>query len=623
MTVPQACCDAVDVLLVTEQSFITPKQRVMTSLPGVLSALIGMPFLMSIWAPITVTALWWFGYFLISAVAWALVLHKSEVVEYWWSASVGVMFGLLPISAQVFDPGTTSVWIASFVALLAIAVELSSLPYVPIFEWRVGPGCNGALITAVVVLEIGPVGLLLIPALISIFQNGDRMRSGKIALQESVVAAVAESAIAQEMAVNDELTGLLNRRGLTMELERLEAEGEYTIVMFDADRFKAINDAYGHGVGDYVLQHMATAISERLPAPWVVARQGGDEFVAVAGGHGISVPTTVCAPIDCVISIYGADAEIKLGISGGVVRANSGDEVDRVLSKAGYVMREAKRGNGGLARFGDQLETRFERMLEISAATQDGLDEADFDADFQIVVHADGTILGFEALCRWRRPDGTTVQPDQFLPILSESGRMPRLNELMLRKGIAFAARFNDLDEGPFVAVNIGSSHLGSAGLVPLIRSLLDEYRVDPNRLMIEITEQEFFTQEALWHRDALELQDLGVCLAIDDFGAGYSNIDRLNTLPISHLKFDRSLASAVSGPLGEVIEGVVRFADATQVGIIAEGIETDEELAAMSTIGVVLFQGFLFARPESADDVEARVRRGLSAQSVTLPEAA
>lgn len=585
---------------------MTAKQRFRTSLLGVVTGLIAVPILMSSWAPWWATTAWSASYAVMAVVALVFILRESELVEYWWSVGHGVLVGSLPVTAYVFAPGTRAIWIAACIAFITVALEVSTLPFLPTFQWRLGPAILGTLVTVAVVLEIGIVGLCLVPVFALILRNGTQMRRDKTALQESVDAAESKSAWAQQIAANDDLTGLLNRRGLAMELERLRLGGDYSVVMFDANRFKAINDAHGHGAGDQALQGMAAAIAERLPAPWVVARQGGDEFVAVAAGHDRRVDPAICDPVVCNVSMFGVDTAVDLSVSAGLVRADAGDTVDEALNKAGYAMREAKRQSGGLVRFTDDLATRFEWMQDISGA---GLDPAAFDPDFQIIVDCDGVVVGCEALCRWRRADGSTLRPDQFLPILSEIGMMPLLNELMLEKGVAFASRMNDLEDAPFVTINISSSHLGSKGLVPHVVSLLDTYAVDPNRIMIEITENEFLDDEAPWHSDALALQDLGLHLAIDDFGAGYSNIDRLNTLPVTDLKFDRSLASSVSGPIGKVVQGVVKFAAAADIGIIAEGIETEDELQAMEDIGVRLFQGFMFGRPTAADEVEARVR--------------
>lgn len=588
---------------------LTPKARVLTSFWAVVPGFIGTPILMSTWAPLWATVSWWVVHVSIAVIAWIAILRAYEKADYWWSIGIGLTTGLLPVSAYVFAPGTEAIWIAGCIAILTLALEVSNLPYLKPFRWRTGPVILGILTTVAAVLEIGLVGLCLVPIFALIIHNAKRLMKDKAAMQKSVVEAESKSARAEEIAANDQLTGLFNRRGLVMELEKFREAGSYTVVMFDANRFKAINDAHGHGAGDQVLRGLATAIVQRLPAHWIVARQGGDEFVAIAPGHEAVDSYGICEPVDCHVSMFGQDTTITLGMSAGLVHSDGTDTVDGVLNKAGYAMRESKRLGVGVVPFDEDLAARFEWMLEISAADQHGLDPDTFDADFQVIVDAYGSVVGCEALCRWRRADGSTLQPDQFLPILSEAGRMSMLNKLMLEKGIAFAARLNDVDDPPFVSINIGPSHLGSSGLVPHIESLLATYEVDPGRVMIEITETEFLDELAHWRDDAIALQELGVRLAIDDFGVGYSNIDRLNTLPITELKFDRSLVSSVAGPLEEVLRGVVRFAQEAGISIVAEGIEEQAEFAAMSGIGVEFFQGFMFGRPMSADDVEARIR--------------
>lgn len=582
--------------------------------------MIAIPIMMSSWAPLPWPIMWLGLYATVNVSAWVLLLRKNQLVEQWWSAAIGVCFGMLPLSAALWDPGTKSFWIATVIVVIAIASEVSSLPYVQVGEWRYGVGLSSLLLTVAGLIDVGVVTLAFIPVIYSIVMNADRMCDTKHKLEQAREQAERETAQAQQLAVRDELTGLANRRGISAEVDRIAA-GPHTMLMIDADRFKSINDGHGYAAGDQVIQHIGRVLTRRLKAPWVVGRPGGDEFVAIAPGYR-TLDDDVCAPVECRVSLYGSRASLIVGISGGVVASDTAEDSDRLMSKAGYAMRAAKRSGGGLRRFDDVLSDRFDQMLEVSAPSQDAMHSSSLVADFQIVVDDNDRIVGCEALTRWRRGDGTMVPPSEFLPVLAENGKMPMLNEVMLTHGISFAARFNGHPAAPFVAVNIGSSSLASLDLVAVVSRLLVEHNVDPARLMIEVTETEGLGAGSTWVAAATQLRALGVQLAVDDFGSGYSNLERLNVLPISHLKFDRSLVTSVSGPLGSVVRGVVQFADRTGIGIIGEGIETAAEHVAMREVGVRYFQGYFFGRPNTADAIESEILEAHEARTSSSREA-
>ncbi len=589
--------------------------RIQMSLQGVLPALLGMPFVMRLWAPWSEAIVWTVLYGLVSICGWILVYRGVPWVESFWSTTVGILFGWQPISAYFHDPGSNSVWIAVTVCVLAISFEVSTLPYLPVFEWRTGAAVISGVITGVSFVESGPVGLAMALVLLALISNGSNLRASKEELERAYATVESSSQRAHMLAHRDEMTGLLNRRGLLAEMERIDERGDLTTLMVDADRFKTINDTHGHGAGDDVLRRIAEVLRERLGPSWSLARLGGDEFVAVATS-GDELVSDICEPVECSVTPYGVESRFKVALSGGVVTTAGDVAHDALLSRAGYAMRVAKRGGGGLATFDEELAERFEHMVELSSSD---LDPASFVALYQPIVDANGVTVGCEALCRWRRTDGTVLTPDRFLPLVAESGQMGLLNETMLRKGLSFAARFNDLADPPFVSINIASTHLGDARLLPIVTELLTEFNVDPRRLMIELTENDMLDQETAWHQTATRLLHLGIKLAIDDYGSGYSNIERLNTLPISHLKFDRSFTTALSGPLRSVARGVVEFAAESNIGVIAEGIETQTELEEIKTIGVEEFQGYLFSRPIEPDALEERIRSELFPHTIPV----
>ena len=213
-------------------------------------------------------------------------------------------------------------------------------------------------------------------------------------------------------------------------------------------------------------------------------------------------------------------------------------------------------------------------------------------------IFGHGRTLGIELLLRWLNDEGDVLAPDVFLPHVRTAGLMHDVNEAMLSHAVRFAAACSTSADQPFVSVNLSAPHLATPGLTARLADQLGCYGVSPSQLMVEITESEYVPLDAAWYRAVHELRSLGIKLAIDDFGSGYSSIERLQHLPVSHIKFDRRFVQSAVGPFGRILEGVARFGAASGIEIIAEGIETIEDLESMQSIGLAAFQGYLFERP-------------------------
>ena len=249
----------------------------------------------------------------------------------------------------------------------------------------------------------------------------------------------------------------------------------------------------------------------------------------------------------------------------------------------------------------------MDRTIQVAGVANGTIDDGTFIPVAQTIV-SEERIVGCELLIRWQRASGELMMPAQFLSMAADAGLMSTINGIMLEHAVRFAARFNNRPSAPFVSVNITASYLGEAYFCDRVASLLRDLRVDPQRLMIEITETEQLVGYSQWESAADELRRMGVRLAIDDFGTGYSSIERLQNLPITHLKFDQSMVKLVAGPFGQIARGVAGFAQATNIHVVAEGIETLDQLESMRALDITLFQGYYFHHPEGLDAVEIRI---------------
>ena len=220
----------------------------------------------------------------------------------------------------------------------------------------------------------------------------------------------------------------------------------------------------------------------------------------------------------------------------------------------------------------------------------------------QPIIGVEG-VIGVEILARWQLEDGSLLEPAMFMDMLIENGFLGQLEEHMLEQAALLASRLERHGHGLVVSVNVAASHLLDSEIAARVGQLVKLHDVAPENLMIEVTESARLSEQSVWERSICRLCELGIRLAIDDFGAGYSSVARLAHLPFTDLKIDRTLVEGAAGPMGEIIKGVTRFCEASDIRVIAEGIETTDELEAVRSLGVTTFQGYLLGRPMRIED--------------------
>ncbi|MEM9201596.1 MAG: EAL domain-containing protein [Actinomycetota bacterium] len=415
-----------------------------------------------------------------------------------------------------------------------------------------------------------------------------------------MAAALSQS---EHVASVDPLTQLLNRRGFARSVEAFE-DRPYTVAMFDVCRFGSVNGSYGHESGDEVLVQVSRHLQARLGPGWILARWGGDEFIAAAPPD-IDFDLRVVEPVECRLS---SGRPIAIAVRAGVVGAiNTGGRHEEVFRKASYALDEAKRSGTSVRWFDDQLGAREQRSRALAAAIDGSLDDTQLVVVGQPIMRH-GRTAGVELLIRWQEADGSLTGPAEILPVFVESGRMYDLDVHMLHQAARFAATLPDGPGRPWVSVNISPSSFANARFLDAVRHALETSAIDPAWLVVEITEEEPDGQSTDWRANAHGLRNLGVGLAIDDFGSGYSNIERMISLPITHLKFDRDLVLSAEGPLSTVVRSLTDICLEAGIVPIAEGVETANQAAAMQVMGIELFQGFYFARPQSLAEVTEHV---------------
>jgi diguanylate cyclase (GGDEF)-like protein len=418
---------------------------------------------------------------------------------------------------------------------------------------------------------------------------------------------------------------MLNRAaaiaGIRSALDRAARSGQGVAVLFvDLNDFKSANDNHGHKVGDEVLREVADRMKAVIRDGELAARLGGDEFVIIAEsvGHVEQMVRLARRIIETVSRPFEIGRlRIDIGASCGIAMAlESGDEPLRLLARADLAMYKAKdSGGSSIEVFDGELQAQLLNREDIQQALTTALAEPDGGGlmlYYQPVVEATtGRPVSTEALIRWNRPGHGLIMPDDFIPIAEATPLIITLDCWVLSRAaeqLATWAADPDLCNLK-VAVNISGRHLLSKTLPEHIRAVCDQTNIDPHRLTIEITETVLLTDLAVASAELDAVRALGIKVAIDDFGTGYTSLAHLQLLPIDTIKIDRSFILQLHERRGEsLVRMVTDLGHSMGVTIIAEGVETPEELFALQALGADQIQGYLFSKPLPSADLHGWV---------------
>ncbi len=423
----------------------------------------------------------------------------------------------------------------------------------------------------------------------------------------------------REQAYRDPLTGLANRNlfrdrvGHAISLARRERRS-VAVMFLDLDNFKNVNDTLGHDAGDRLLQAVANRLVSAMRTTDTVARLAGDEFAVLL--EGVDTVADLDRPAAALVSTLSSpvvlgDAESQISTSIGVALWAPGTAADELLSNADIAMYQAKAaGKGRYVVFEPRMQEALLERLRLEADIVRALANDELFLEYQPVVTLDThRLLGAEALLRWRHPARDLLTPKDFIQVAEESGHVIELGRWVLQRACADWKRWRDemgAGAGIHVAVNVSGRHLQQGDLVSDVAHALKESGLDPGCLVLELTESTIMQNTAVNLERLHELKALGVRLAIDDFGIGYSSLSYLHRFPIDILKIDRSFVSRLvtEGDGPELARAVVMLGQTLGIETVAEGIESDKQAAALLALGCSAGQGFLYARPGALDQI-------------------
>jgi diguanylate cyclase (GGDEF)-like protein/PAS domain S-box-containing protein len=429
----------------------------------------------------------------------------------------------------------------------------------------------------------------------------------------------SERALAYQ-AMHDHLTGLPNR-GLLEDrighaLERCRREGHRIgVVFFDLDHFKTVNDTAGHEVGDRLLQAVSKRLCQSVRSMDTVARMGGDEFVILCED------ITDDAQLDVIVShimsaftdpVVLPDRQLWVSVSAGVVSGDASSSVAQLLSHADAAMYQAKeRARGSVGRYDPRTRSELEKKAEGSRLLRLALEGHQLLAYYQPIVDLhSGTIVAVEALARWDDPQRGLVEAKDFIPLAEELGLVGEISELVLGQAARAAVDWVELVPTLKVTVNVSPLQLRGSGLVPIVRRLVAE-GVDPAHMVLEITESALVEEAVACGPVLRELREAGFGLAIDDFGTGYSSLAYLKQLPATSIKVDQAFTAQLADRQDiSIVMAILAIADTYGLNVVAEGIETAEQMEVLRSLGCQDGQGYHFARPMPAEEFSHLLRR-------------
>lgn len=456
-------------------------------------------------------------------------------------------------------------------------------------------------------------------------ENPTLNEAGELIQLDGVAVDVTDRRQAEEkikqMVFTDDLTGLANRRLLKQDLEDLVAaspeEFSAVVMVIDLDRFKYINDTLGHTSGDRVLRRVARRLNGYLSALGRIYRPGGDEFIVILPGMGRQQAGDTAEEILRLFDkpIRLDDRELYLTPSIGIsVFPQDGCDVDSLVKKADMAMYKAKESGDSYC-FPSEMEEVYSQRLRLENDLRRALEEEQFELYYQPKYNLKSReVVSAEALIRWHHPEHGMVSPGAFIPVAEETRLIIPMSRWVLRTAIRQAKEWQNKGQALRVAVNVSVHQFESEKIVDEVLNMLREHDLDPCYLELEITEGIYMKNiESTIHK-LVRLREAGVHISIDDFGTGFSSLQYLQRLPITALKIDKSFLDDLSGAVSSspIITGIISMARSLQLGVVAEGVETEEQVAYLSANDCHEIQGYFFSRPLPAEQFESFVQEQL-----------
>ncbi|GKQ26618.1 GGDEF-domain containing protein [Klebsiella michiganensis] len=450
------------------------------------------------------------------------------------------------------------------------------------------------------------LGLLMLKQNNTLRRAHVRMKLLATDLQASKEKLQVQNRRLQYDAYHDSLTGMPNRLSFWQRLQEVVNQvrpynGSAVVMLFDLDNFKDVNDTQGHDAGDKLLQDLASRLSFFRKTSETLYRLGGDEFALVSHDlteeMALERAKVIREKISQPYQIY--DSLIQIGACIGIVISDGESRTDYLYKCADLALYEAKKeGSGNVQVFRPGLLQRQQENKSFEDDLMQALNKGEFRVYYQPIADTmNGEIYGYEALVRWFHPLRGSVPPTEFIPVAEKIGLINQLGEWVLRTACEAAASWSSPLK---VSVNVSPVQLMNNSLTDTVVTILRTTGLDPYRLDLEITESDVFNENTRSLEILSQLRELGVQISIDDFGTGYSSLSRLSYFPFDKIKIDRSFVINIPDQKDDldIVRLIISMGKSLHMRIVAEGVETEEQLQSLRKLGCDLVQGYLIGKP-------------------------
>ncbi len=450
------------------------------------------------------------------------------------------------------------------------------------------------------------LGLLMLKQNNTLRRAHVRMKLLATDLQASKEKLQVQNRRLQYDAYHDSLTGMPNRLSFWQRLQEVVNQvrpynGSAVVMLFDLDNFKDVNDTQGHDAGDKLLQDLASRLSFFRKTSETLYRLGGDEFALVSHDlteeMALERAKVIREKISQPYQIY--DSLIQIGACIGIVISDGESRTDYLYKCADLALYEAKKeGSGNVQVFRPGLLQRQQENKSFEDDLMQALNKGEFRVYYQPIADTmNGEIYGYEALVRWFHPLRGSVPPTEFIPVAEKIGLINQLGEWVLRTACEAAASWSSPLK---VSVNVSPVQLMNSSLTDTVVTILRTTGLDPYRLDLEITESDVFNENTRSLEFLSQLRELGVQISIDDFGTGYSSLSRLSYFPFDKIKIDRSFVINIPDQKDDldIVRLIISMGKSLHMRIVAEGVETEEQLESLRKLGCDLVQGYLIGKP-------------------------
>ena len=468
-------------------------------------------------------------------------------------------------------------------------------------------------------------------AFFSAIKSSEEIIVGGVGIVEDFTEKKQSEQLVERQASFDNLTGLPNRRLL---LDRLDNEiarggrhGHYGALLYiDLDNFKTINDSFGHSAGDELLKIVAERITESIRREDTAARMGGDEFIIIITElditiglaaykvRGIAEALSLRLSAPCRIKGHDLHVTPSIGIT---IFPTPDAGVDDILKQADSAMYRAKAAGRNTIRFFlPHMQKAADERLHLNTEIKKGLDDEQFILYYQPQVNMKGQLVGSEALLRWNHPQKGVLPPGAFLETAEETGLMPEIGQWVLLEACRQIKKWTDagqLGDAHIISINISGKEITAPGYVKMVVNILEKTGANPNHLGIELTESSLVPSGKDIVEKIMTLRQLGIKFSVDDFGTGYSSLSYIQSLPLNTLKIDRSFVNDIKDGSRDVVlvDTIISMAHNLGLEVIAEGVETEQELLYLNKRGCIVYQGFYFSKPVETETFTEMLKSG------------